>query len=156
MLQKVHFGPAIKNCIIRIVIRAVVVTAANRLIWAVHEENERTSPPRGSNSQPSDHPPDKSLTLYPIELGGLSFLLLLMLITAVTAIEMMTTVIWFPHARAIAFHSSAIQIHTSRVMTVLRVHTVKILRLYREAWPSLEGKYRESKQGRSQNRPERG
>jgi hypothetical protein len=38
-----------------------------------------SSPPRGSNSQPSDtnlaelvwHRLDKSLTLYPIELGGL-------------------------------------------------------------------------------------
>jgi hypothetical protein len=29
------------------------------------------SPPRGSNSQPSDHTRRKSLTLYPIELGGL-------------------------------------------------------------------------------------
>ena len=30
-----------------------------------------SSPPRGSNSQPSDHTRHKSLTLYPIELGGL-------------------------------------------------------------------------------------
>ncbi len=43
-------------------------------------KSEKTSPPRGSNSQPSDcrdysrsvtiHTRHKSLTLYPIELGG--------------------------------------------------------------------------------------
>jgi hypothetical protein len=35
-------------------------------------KNFNSSPPRGSNSQPSDHhgTPPKSLTLYPIELGG--------------------------------------------------------------------------------------
>ena len=34
------------------------------------EKNKTISPPRGSNSQPSDRLVHKSLTLYPIELGG--------------------------------------------------------------------------------------
>jgi hypothetical protein len=47
------------------------MAAANDVKRQACEQEKKESPPRGSNSQPSDQPSRvKSLTLYPIELGG--------------------------------------------------------------------------------------